>query len=197
MRAIGYPFAAALWIVAACGGNSFTTGPAGADAGDSKRDSGGPALDASGGSPDGSSAESGGPDASSAEAGDAAVFSGSGIPCGAKACSGTLPVCCLGTTPSCSHVLGCQCATAINCASNADCDALNPVCCIAKRGADTSCATTHTTSRCEIGCGNGAVQMCNPAARTPTCPSGQVCSTDSGDLSNAGLPANDGYGVCK
>ncbi len=196
MRAIGYQFAV-VWLVAACGGNSFTQGPpTGGGAGDSgARETGGPSPDASGGGPSLDASGGGRSDGSSAEAGDSGASPNASIPCGSKACSGTTPVCCLGTTPDCAH-LQCGCATTLNCASDADCSPLTPVCCIGKRTPDATCATPRTASRCEVACLTGTVQMCDPAANTQTCITGQ-CSSDSGDLQSAGLPANDGYGVCK
>jgi hypothetical protein len=110
-------------------------------------------------------------------------------------CAGTTPVCCAGATFDCAHVQ-CGCTTQLECATNADCGGLVPFCCINDRPPDATCSSNHPVARCEPACLNGARQMCDPNATTDSCINA-TCSNDMGDLGNAGLPANVGYGVCK
>jgi hypothetical protein len=65
-------------------------------------------------------------------------------------------------------------------------------CCINTRQ-DATCGAGHFVARCAIACINGGSQLCDQGSR---CLTGQ-CSTDSGDLSNVGLPPRLGFGVCK
>jgi hypothetical protein len=117
------------------------------------------------------------------------------VACGGTQCSGDTPVCCASSQPtSCAHV-DCGCGTQLECSRDADCAGLTRVCCIDLR-MDAPCPAGHFVARCAVACVNGSMQLCNPALLRPTCLNGS-CSSDSGDLSNVGLPAAAGFGVCK
>jgi hypothetical protein len=194
-------------LVVGCGGSAFSSG-AGSDAstaadGTSGSDGagpgieGGPAGDASSsGSSSGGEAGTGGSGGGEAGAVDGATPL-SPVRCGAAlTCSGSTPVCCLSSPPTCAH-LECGCSTQLECASDLDCPLPTlGTCCIDNRN-DAACASGHIVARCSLSCSGGAQQLCDPNAATLQCPSGQQCSPDSGDLQNVGLPSGQGYGVCK
>jgi hypothetical protein len=117
----------------------------------------------------------------------------SGVACGGSTCSGTTPVCCAGASPTCAHQ-ECGCETQLECASEKNCPITAPFCCIDNRS-DLTCSAGHFISRCAPACLNGSNRLCSPAA-VASCGTG-VCTTDPGDLSGVGLPANAGFGVCK
>lgn len=186
-----------LGLVGGCGGSDFTTGSVDASGVDGMTDPGTPQE--GGGFAEASSqndglvtqdggALEGGSDANPAEAG-----SSSGVKCGPNVCAGITPVCCAAGS-QCAHV-ECGCGTQLECARDLDCPASQPVCCI-NTLQDLTCAGGHFVAACATGCRSGGMQMCDPGGSQQQCLNGQ-CSTDSGDLSNAGLPPNLGFGVCK
>jgi hypothetical protein len=91
----------------------------------------------------------------------------------------------------------CGCGVQLECASDLDCPLPGVgTCCIDTRN-DPTCASGHPVARCELSCSGGEQQLCDPNAQTPQCVPGQACSTDAGDLQNAGLPSPGPYGICK
>ena len=198
---------AALLLVAACGDSFSAVGSGvdgGVDSGSSTADTGG-ATDSSTpseaggdgatgqeGAVEGGPLESGSLEGSPGEAGPSA-----GVTCGQQlTCSGTTPVCCLGsTTPSCAH-LECGCDTQLACASDLDCSLPTGVCCIGNVQ-DSTCGQGHPVAACAAVCSGGQSHLCDPNAQKIQCLAGKQCSTDSGDLQNVGLPPGPLYGVCK
>jgi hypothetical protein len=167
-----------LVLVGACGGVAFTQGsPVDGGLGD-------------GGSPpkmDGGASDVG----VSVDAGSADGAVGTpGVSCGGTTCLAPTPVCCAGSPLGCAH-LECGCETQLECAKDSECSGATR-CCIDIRQ-DAACGAGHFVARCAIACLNGGKQLCNPGSRCLNGP----CSTDSGDLSNVGLPAGAGFGVCK
>jgi hypothetical protein len=154
----------------ACGGSAFSTAPADAGTGPASNDT-------------------------SSEAAPTRAP----VPCGARgtSCSGATPVCCLtNVSGMCAHQ-ACGCETQLECTSDADCAPSSGICCIQNNLMDAACTSGHVVARCAAACSNGSVRMCTPNA-SGQC-AGQQCSTDSGDLQNAGLPILGAgtYGVCK
>ncbi len=164
-------------LVGSCGGNAFTSGDAGV--GDGGSDTG-------------------------TEAGvtDGALEGSTGIGthCGTvPTCFEPTKVCCIaGSTDfTCAHAT-CGCNTQLACSVPSDCPLLTPVCCIANVQ-DTTCTSGHDVSSCTTATGcqtNGGTPMCNPSNPEACIAIGKTCKTDSSTLTNFGLPAGFGYGVC-
>lgn len=103
-----------------------------------------------------------------------------GVACGATACTPPGQICCVptnGGAPACETGSTCsgQNAVGLQCTSSADCP--GQVCCFDQNRA--ACATT---------CSGGAVQLCDPAATSNSCPQGRQCRTGQID----GLPSSIG-----
>ncbi len=127
-------------------------------------------------------------DASSTDAGSDAP---TGPSCGPSQC-GVGESCCAaqsndGGTFQCMHLcpqqLGGNAAASLACTSAADCP--NAVCCMHQ-------SNGVTVSACESQCGTSEVQLCNPAAPDPGCPSNEPCS--SSNIQDWKLPQS--FGTC-
>jgi hypothetical protein len=174
-----------LGYVGGCGGSAFTSGGTDGGSGSPSDASSEAAPEAA---PDGPPSDSAG----SSGGGDGEAGS-SGVQCGATVCTGTAPLCCATTSPTCAHV-NCGCTTELACTSDAECGGAQPVCCISQV-MDAVCPSGRLLARCSITCGGDAARLCTAA--DTACPSGRTCSMDSGDLQNVGLPSGQGIGVCK
>lgn len=158
-------------LVAACGGNAFVLG-------------GGPTPDAAL-----DVGQESGPGAPDGPVMTSTVFCGPAMKCDTK------PICCTGvnTGISCADSPGgCGCVTRLACASDGNCPAAQPVCCI-RSVADPMCGGSVFLATCNTACAVGT-RLCDPAA--PACPGNKACSTDSGKLQDVGLPQGQGFGVC-
>jgi hypothetical protein len=171
--------------LAACG-DSFSAGSGDGGGGDSGlADATSPAE---AGTQD-SALEASAPEASAIDGG------GTGLPCGAAlSCSGSTPVCCLGSPDAaCAHQQ-CGCDTQLECASDLDCQIPAALCCIGNTK-DTNCNSGHFVAACATTCPGSDSHLCDPSSKTIQCVS-KSCSTNPGDLQNVGLPPGDAYGVC-
>ncbi|HEX8796900.1 MAG TPA: hypothetical protein VF765_38375 [Polyangiaceae bacterium] len=164
-------------LVPSCGGSAFS----------------------SGGSTDGGNGSEGGrSDAAGVEAGPPLEAGPVGTYCGPDiVCTGTGmqqgSVCCItSNNPPAYGCAGanCGCDTQLDCSSDAECGALR--CCI-RNATDSACSGGHWVARCAADC-VGGFHMCVPGAGAMQCLVGQSCSMDT---SNAGLPPQSGFGICK
>jgi hypothetical protein len=205
-------FASTTWVIvgslmfAACG-DSFSAG-GGTDSGSGTTDGGGSSDSTTAaeggdsstlgqdsavesGAVEGSVPESSVPDAASIDGGPKT----GGVPCGqALSCSGSSPLCCLGTSPTCGTA--CGCSTQLACASDKECSLPTAVCCIGNVK-DSGCGQGHFVGACAAACLGDQSHLCDPNAASSGCLVGKTCSTDTGALANVGLPPGTLYGVCQ